>query len=171
MIRKLSLVLGVFILIILTSGIGEAQVNYYYSINPTAFRPRADSIDFYVASDWGWAENTSTLSYAYFYAPIHLPEGAKIKKIYCYVYDLNLTWDITIGLIKRSNVSSENYIMYSATSNAAPGAYTLQQTTAFTVTGRIVANKKWNYLAYIYIPSVLADSNLRWGGFRILYEY
>ena len=171
MIRRLSLVLGVFILIILTSGIGEAQINYYLSISPTGFRPRWNSVDYSVASDWGWVDNTSGATYAYLYAPVHLPEGAKIKKIYCRVYDLNLTYNITIGLVKRSNVSSEWHTLYQVTSDAAPGEITLQQTVAFEVTGRIVNNKKWNYLAYVYIPSVIADSTLRWGGFRILYEY
>lgn len=170
MIKKLNLVLGIVILILFTVGICEAQVTRYLQLNAAAFRPQNEEVDYYSYYLYSYADNTSPAGSAVFWAPVHLPNGAKYKKIYLRCYDLDLNYDITVGFIRTSIVDVNDYdIIYAVSSSAAAGWQTITDNT--TSVGRIVNTKKWSYVAYVLIGNVAADSNLRWQNFRLLYEY
>lgn len=172
MIKKLNLVLGIVILILLIAGISEAQVTRHLQINPAAFRPANEEVDYFSTFQWAWADDTSPAGGAAFYAPVHLPDGAKYKKIFLRCMDSDLDYDITVGFIRVSINDETDYdLIYIASTSAAAGWQVLQATTVVTPMSRIVNNEKWSYVAYVGISNVAADQDLRWQNFKIRYEY
>ena len=172
MMKKFNLVLGIVVLILLIAGISEAQVTRHLQLSSAAFRPTNEEIDYYSSFLYSWADNTSPVGGALFLAPVHLPDGAKYKKIYLRCMDLDLNHDITVGLIRVSINDETDYdIIYLANTTAAAGWQVITDTSINYSGSRLVNNEKWSYIAYVLIGNIAADSDLRWQNFKIRYEY
>ena len=129
--KKLNIaILYTLIVLLFISSIGYAEpasrdtVTKYYSISPTAFDP--EYYGHMWQKDYGrlWSYSTN----ATFYAPVYLPDSARVIEFKAWVHDSFPTHNITVSLYRSPLSSTVPYPMAIVTSVAGAGDQELTDT-------------------------------------------
>ncbi len=107
-----------------------------------------------------------------FYAPVHLPQGATIKKFTLYYYDNSATHQISASLFYGTLPGGSGIELAIAASSVAGASATYTSASDTTIatsnTGNIVDNMGRSYYVSVLLP---VDSAVRVDGFRVDYAY
>jgi len=135
----------------------------YYSIPAVSFIPASSSATYNLYM-YGNAVYSSSGS-AYFYAPVHLPQGATITQFQPVLCDNSAEADITFRLVGVNNSGGYSVITTTSSSGAST-AYRSISPGALSVT---VDNQNYAYLVYASWSTPAAPSNIRISKVNITY--
>jgi hypothetical protein len=164
--KRSLLVLGTVFLFLLISMQLQAQEKSLM-LGPADLLPLEDDIDYWQNGEY-IKINTSTVTYHYFYAPIHLPDGVRIKRIVVFYGDNDATENVGFYLFRENmyNGAYGGIISDTTSSGAVTGRRTL--TAYANWTNNLISNGGYTYSFTVYF-SDLAPS-LYFYGVKIIYE-
>ncbi len=137
------------------------KVVRYYSIPGCKFGAKEETYDWYRAHYL----RTNTSGSTYWYASVHLPDGAVVKEVSAYVLDNDVVSDIGVNLHGRDHSGLAAVMAWVTSSGASSDVRT--------ITDNIISNAKINNADYCYYAKVVLASGDNTHGLhqiRIKYE-
>lgn len=158
---------GIFILFIFLLGMAPLLRAQTESImlGPTDFFPMNNNMDHY---QYGNYMQMSSGTSGTFFAPLHIPQGKRIKYLTLFYLD-NTTSSISFEL-HRSNLYSGaiNPIFYDQTSGSSSSRRILKMTPNWAF--NLVNNTGYHYYLLLYFSSGTQGTNLQFYGAKVVYE-
>ncbi len=151
---------------------GDAAANSYL-LNATATSKLTLPPAAFTTSDTGSYQlgnvlvNNSATSIMYFYAPVALPQGAVITKLFGFFDDTDLA-TATIYLIRHS-LTNPSIIYYIAQANSIND--TARTEGSANTSLNVVDNDTWAYSVGLRLPGATAPNRLRFAGGQVVYTY
>ena len=155
------------------AAISDSKISYdtaktgHLSIPPSAFIPENQN-NTYSHNSGNYLYSTATGA-KYFFAPVYLPDAAKITKATFEIFDANSSYRLA-GVLARRNTSGSStsiYIMASASTSNPFSIPQWQQLADTSISYDVVDNSNYSYFVQLFFYGNTA--NVRAG--RVLIEY
>lgn len=164
MIKKLSLVLGIMVLLLLSATIVQAKY-YYLTIPACAFLPYSPSTTPLYRDLWSVWVNDSDDYEAHLYTPIYLPDNAELKEVKIFCFDLSVTGDIKFEVYYVTHSNSSYYKLFSLRTYDTPGK---TSKTWLPYWSKYIKYTNYKWIARIRFTKRVRDK-LKFYGLRIKY--
>ena len=138
-------------------------ITTYYSISCVAFNPHNSSYSYirHVHSFWSTFPSEAT-----YFAPVYLPDSAKVTEFKVWFYDTNVSYDIQADFVRiRSDQLGPEEFLAGCLSS---GSYGIQEQTDNTINYDVVDNSSYRYAVAVCFLS--GDDTQRLLSMRITYE-
>ncbi len=135
----------------------------FYTVNAFAFRPETQ------ATPWqyvGASLINPGQNVAFYWAPLSLPDGARVLKLVLYFWDNDQTDDVCVAIDRVSLADGTVPLMAEACSFAAFDGYRARG--IITIAYPVIDNQSYSYAAHLQLPY---GPNLRFLAIRVDYGY
>jgi hypothetical protein len=137
----------------------------YLMIGAADFIPHQDQADYYLHAEGLYAQSADTVKY--YYAPLHLPEGVRIKRVVLFFYD-NSSGNLQLSVYRNNKYTGgQDYIIGLTYTSGTPGDSTLTAYANWAY--NLISNGGYSYVLRIHFTT--ADgSALKFYGAKVIYE-
>ncbi|MFQ6083217.1 MAG: hypothetical protein ACE5WD_07655 [Candidatus Aminicenantia bacterium] len=160
--KKLILTLGLVSLFFLFPVLIHADE---LMLGPADFLPYMDDNDYYQSGEYLYSVSGATNRY--FYAPVHLPQNAKVTSVTLYYWDDDAGY-VQLYFFKENMYNANLYTLCSYSTTGATNAW--RYTKISPISYNTINNGGYTYFIRIYLSSSTAGSGLRLHGVKILYN-
>jgi hypothetical protein len=126
----------------------------YYSIPGAEFVPRDDAYDWYRSANYLY---TGTGSNTYWYAGVHLPDGAVVTEVSMYVIDNDVTNNISFSLYRITHTGASSAMAGVSSSGNNPAVRTFIDNS---ISDATIDNKDYYYAVTMVLKSGTIDHRL-----------
>ena len=125
-------------------------------LGPADFQPYSDNNDYFMNSERLYSESGAI--YRYFYAPVHLPDGAKITRVLISYYD-NSASSIEVSMFRMNIWGGNSQQMFSSSTTGEADYMRKDTVVGSTISYKWINGKKYIYSCRVYFSS--GGSNLK----------
>jgi hypothetical protein len=161
---KKFIILGISLSIFLLPILSYADS---YILSPADFLPNNEQTDYYAGLDYLNVKTTST-NY-FFWAPVHLPDGAKITSVVVFYTDESATYNVSVTLFKKNLYTGSFTMMAHWISSSDSPSYQNHKISPITG-GNTVNNGGYAYVLRCYFTSADAGYDVKLHKVKILFQ-